>query len=626
MKICFGLILFIALFVILSYYILNNTGSDYDSDFVEGTLWAKASIDSGRVLSDTFYYPYAIPFGSNLLFIPFVKLFGVSLLANRVGMFFFFIIVCGVFLYFSSAFNVGKGDTFFIISLLIMAFVNTLAFNLLLHILYYLLDYVCLVGMIGALMWIDKSKGKRIHYVLLALFTLWGAANGAVSACLSVFPMLIALVFSGHKKPSNNVVWIVIVFLICGLILYKVTMIGVIENKYIENASSYRFRDVSNWFENLNALPAAWIKLFITNDPTGISVFSAKGVLTVIELGLMLLFTGIPLPYILNYKKLKEAEKWVFISAAVVWIITLAQFIFFRGAEGRLLYNGVLVNSMLIAVWFLRLRIELNNWRNILVCGLAEAMLVFTCLMLVMEHTGPVHNVLAEELEKRGLTHGYATYWNSNNVSVCSEGKIKSCTVFADEGKITPRIYNIDSMWYMNQPGDFYLALTEAEEENISWNRFYKENAKDYFNIDKFKVYIFDEHWWNYFQSNMKFSYDFLDDKWQRGCSTNDHERYVHDGGLSYGPYLSARKEDVCYVRIQGEALSHADIQAYYEQGKKLYEPEFELLSDNKVLLKFYISEDTDSLEVVIGNPKEDQYTEDIVVSTVDISINELVE
>ena len=74
--------------VLISGIVLINTYPvgiyEYDKyDFLEGVRWARATLESGKILSPHFYYYYVIPFGANLIMAPFVKVFGQGLLAIK---------------------------------------------------------------------------------------------------------------------------------------------------------------------------------------------------------------------------------------------------------------------------------------------------------------------------------------------------------------------------------------------------------------------------------------------------------------------------------------------------------------------------------------------------------------
>ena len=509
----FSLVVLVVLIITFSYYILfNNTTEDLSggntgfSDYIEGTLWAYATIESGHILSDTFIYPYAIPFGANLLFAPFVRILGINLLANRLGMMLFFVIVCLTFVYFSTAIDTDGGSIFTIMSLMLMSFSTQLAFNLLLHILYYLLGFVCMTGMLASIIWLKRSSHKRTHYIILMLYSLWGAANGLPSVALSIIPVFTALMLSMEDIRKDYALQIVAASLICGLLVYKLTMNGVHESDYLSSAGAYQLQSISTWFEHIRALPETWFSLFITCDPKGVFVFQGTGVFVILEIIFSLVITAAPVPYIMRYKKLCCTEKLVFHSAIIVWIVCLSQFVFLRSLaarwENRVLFNGVLMNAMLLAVWYPHLHINWRKKTSIVSFFAIGALASFMCVFLVAHNTGPIECELAEELQNRGFSHGYATFWNANKVTVLTNGRVRCCTVQVNNKRLTPRYYNIDSTWYQYQEGDFFVALRERDldglkdEEETYWNKFFQDGAKEVFLVDDVTVFVFDEKNW----------------------------------------------------------------------------------------------------------------------------------
>ena len=73
--------------IILSIIIIGSVGiccftPATNSDYVEGLFWADASIKNSSLLNPDYIYPYAIPFGANVIFIPFVYALGISQLGG----------------------------------------------------------------------------------------------------------------------------------------------------------------------------------------------------------------------------------------------------------------------------------------------------------------------------------------------------------------------------------------------------------------------------------------------------------------------------------------------------------------------------------------------------------------
>ena len=50
--------------------------SEFQADICDTLLWAENAYKSGRLLSPAYYYPYVIPFGGQLLMLPFIPVFG----------------------------------------------------------------------------------------------------------------------------------------------------------------------------------------------------------------------------------------------------------------------------------------------------------------------------------------------------------------------------------------------------------------------------------------------------------------------------------------------------------------------------------------------------------------------
>ena len=68
-------------------------------------------------------------------------------------------------------------------------------------------------------------------------------------------------------------------------------------------------------------------------------------------------------------------------------------------------------------------------------------------------------------LEERGLTHGYASYWNAHKNTILSDGRVTVAGVEVKEHAIEPQYWLTNRLYYS---GDYYdgptfLVLTESE-------------------------------------------------------------------------------------------------------------------------------------------------------------------
>ncbi len=76
------------------------------------------------------------------------------------------------------------------------------------------------------------------------------------------------------------------------------------------------------------------------------------------------------------------------------------------------------------------------------------------------------HAELAAELSKRGLTHGFSTYWNANLVTLLSRGETLDCPVNFG-GDLLPYKWNTRTACFERSamPARFYLAVSPNEHE-----------------------------------------------------------------------------------------------------------------------------------------------------------------
>ena len=80
------LLLILLSFAVVVYYILGPAEGYFHSDCTDTLLWAQASYDSGKLISNNFNYAALLPFGGNLLMLPFIPIFGVSMTTHNIGM------------------------------------------------------------------------------------------------------------------------------------------------------------------------------------------------------------------------------------------------------------------------------------------------------------------------------------------------------------------------------------------------------------------------------------------------------------------------------------------------------------------------------------------------------------
>ena len=94
---------------IMLYYIGGPAEGYFHSDCTDNLLWADVSVDTGRVFDETFRYAGMLPFSATVWMIPLVRAFGVSMIAQNIGMSVFALIYLASVLFFCRSAGFGTG-------------------------------------------------------------------------------------------------------------------------------------------------------------------------------------------------------------------------------------------------------------------------------------------------------------------------------------------------------------------------------------------------------------------------------------------------------------------------------------------------------------------------------------
>ena len=107
---------------------------------------------------------------------------------------------------------------------------------------------------------------------------------------------------------------------------------------------------------------------------------------------------------------------------------------------------------------------------------------------------------LAEELEKRDLTYGYATFWNASTVTMASDSAVKVRNIKIENDAIVQYQYQSMDYWFRDQKGqkEYFVALKHDEYKKIEntnyWKNLMSENYIDQFDCGDYRVTVFDSN------------------------------------------------------------------------------------------------------------------------------------
>lgn len=81
---------------LVAYYIICPAKGEFHADCTDTIYWAKATFDSGKLISPDFSYACLLPFGGSLLMLLFLPFFGLSMTTHMLGMLLFFLLLTAV--------------------------------------------------------------------------------------------------------------------------------------------------------------------------------------------------------------------------------------------------------------------------------------------------------------------------------------------------------------------------------------------------------------------------------------------------------------------------------------------------------------------------------------------------
>lgn len=460
---------------LLTIFTFSKGINSYDlHDYIEGVFWAEATLKSGSLINPEYVYYYIVPLGSNVIMAPFVRLFGLSLLANELGMIVYFVIFLAV-LYRLSASLYAELRYRLVFCTVSALFIYTyIGDNLLHHIISYGIGYVCFLGQLSCLIDIRKGRNVRRSAVLLVILSFWAASNGIVTAALSVLPVMLGLFLANYrsgtllKKEDLRVCLPVIIPAIAGIVLYRVC-----DSKAL-SLNMYEARFLLNDAEGLvssmtGRILQDYLKIFYFNPPA-ISAFSLNGIFYLIKL--MFAAAVIILPVFLYAGNRKKGDRPFagedrYMTAAACFItilISFAQYVVFRRVTQRYLFNGILSVFLLLALLYADQLKRSGKMTGTMVLSLFVLMYTGKMLVFTFPESSRYEKVYLDTLaylQDNGLTYGYTIGRNYQVMELYTNGEYK--------------VYKLD-------------FDDEADRYYISYDRIYTEELKRPEGIDRFYI------------------------------------------------------------------------------------------------------------------------------------------
>ncbi len=527
-------------FGVICYYILYPAEGFLHSDCTDTILWARASFESGKLISDDFSYAALLPFAGNLLMLIYMPFFGYSMATHNAGMITFALLLILAVVFFCRSFKMSYLHSSFVAFCLFFTLSSSEKLREIMwgHIIYYSLGVLFFLVGFGLLARVynnyvnDSLQNKRateiafsftggvrglLLNIALAVFCALTATNGTQSLLTFLLPLLAAIVLERITAPEKETFLrntlnsgVTLAFAgfgtLFGLLLGK-KIVGDVASGYATAYSSYD--DFADWVDNLLIFPEHYFSLLGVDAKLYDPLVSLDSVFTMIKVfsGLTLLI--LPIVYFVRVHKkndgrgkllayghftlsallmfayicgLLSTANWRLVPMVASCVIVSCVAVFDMTSEKEspaLRRLGVLLLVLLLLLSFIPCREITNMDRDE---GRDNALHVLTEGLLLLDNEGILPEV------------GYATFWNCQAVTLLSNDEIKLRGINADG---TPTRYEYQQIlsWYdeENFEDGSYLVLTYTEDRQLS--SWLSGEGSDYIHretVGSYIVYIYD--------------------------------------------------------------------------------------------------------------------------------------
>ncbi len=496
-----GSVLLLACSVLLvGYYILFPSRGYFHSDTTDTIMWAEASYDAGKLFNQDFSYACLLPFGTSLIMTALIPVTGVSMTTHVLGMLLFFLLFTGslILMLRQMKWNWGWISVAVFCELMICSGSEKLREIFWGHTIYYSLGVCFLFQGLGLLfrqMEIrekaenaseEQQKQYQIHFVLctagICLLFLLTGMNQISAITIFSLPMMGAVFcerwFDGKTKLlSERNLYAVILLAIMGTataggyFLTNALSAGITAD-YAEAYSTYS--EIDQWESHLRLFPAAYFSLLGVEVSGKDAMMSGKSVLTLLTVVMGVLMQILPLIALFFWNEIKEAKLKILLLA--YWFMTLLimmGYVLGRLSAANWRLSPIAAMSAVVSTAFLRWAFQQRKWQRLAVLLLLPALLVSTvharelfCMPADNTARSDLY-MLSEELEKRNLSYGYATFWRANALTIISDSKVKCRMIEPCESGFYIKEYQCNQHWYENQPNqEKYFVLLSAQEAN----------------------------------------------------------------------------------------------------------------------------------------------------------------
>lgn len=495
-------LLLLAAAALVIYYILCPSKGEFHADCTDTIYWAKATFDSGKLISPDFTYACLLPFGGSLLMLIFMPFFGLSMTTHMLGMLLFFLLLtlglCWMLreMHFSKGWVCG-GAAIFLTLLCASKKLREIFWG---HTIYYSLGILFLfVGMallfrlqnLTALRKNDKKlrTHKIITFAVFLVFFMLCCTDQISAITIFALPMMAGIFLERlldrrtpfcSKRNGKSLILLLALgaAMVAGMKLSALWADGV-TGGYADAYSNWTAQ--SEWLGHIQGLPLAWMNLLGLEDIGGENLMSGKSIVNLIRMGTAILLAALPIAATCCYPKYKGTSgRQMHILLWAHWAVSALVLVGYicgalSAANWRL--SPIVCTSAIVSIAFLHWAIAKRTPMQRMAMVLCIPVICFCTIsawnVVKLPRDAEKVNVqyqLAEMLEEQGLDYGYATFWRANSVTVISDDAVKVRSVSVDETNgVTKYYYQTAAEWYTAQPDQdkYFLLLDSGEYDTL---------------------------------------------------------------------------------------------------------------------------------------------------------------
>ena len=488
--------------LLIGYFTLFPSRTEFHSDSTDTLMWAVASRDSGKLFNTDFNYACLLPFGTSMIMYLLIPLFGVSMTTHVLGMLIFFLLFTAALIWMLRemkwSWNWISGAVF--VELMICSGSQKLREIYWGHTIYYSLAVLFqFVGLALLFRCLDsfkklddadtdeRKKYSRIAlYVTMGLLGLWFTLTGMnqiITIATFSLPLIGALFCerwldhsSGIKSQKNlralGLMGIMGGGMLLGFLITKSAAKDITAG-YESAFSNYDSMD--RWVEHIEGFGKAWMTLLGAGMGDGDKLMSVKSVGALLTFFTGIILLVVPVFALFCYNKIKDRKlRLLILSYWLMTLLIMVGYILGKLSSANWRLSPIVGMSVVVTFAFFKWAAGEIKWQRFISLLMIPVVLVsvitsFTILKMKPDETKDNHLYRhARGLEAQGLTYGFATFWNANGTTVAADSKVEVRNVTIEEGRCFPYRYQTLNKWYDAQPGqDKYFILMDAGERDL---------------------------------------------------------------------------------------------------------------------------------------------------------------